>query len=354
MNKSLTYLIAAICLCACSFEGGQQGALTSSTGTKTTGKTTGKTAIKPAASAAGEKNARAFPMISVPAVYGNDTAEARNYVLGHYWDAFINGDGVTDAEMILGVKDKEVEQGLANYILLLSTLKQKATPDEPGPLHEAQKSILHFFKQIEARQLADTTSLLYVKMSEMVSHYLYDPISPVRDEDLYLPFVKALADSPCTGEDMRTAYRYEAKMCATNTFGSKAPDFRFSDIKGRKGSLYEVKAEYTMLFFSNPGCESCKAIVREIRSHGRIDSLIAEGRLAVVNIYIDEAVQEWREYHRNYPDTWINGYDYTFSLRESGKYDIRAIPSLYLLDSSKRVLMKDAVTENVLSFLDTI
>ena len=56
----------------------------------------------------------------------------------------------------------------------------------------------------------------------------------------------------------------------------------------------------------------------------------------------------------NYPSSWINGYDYTFKLRSSGTYDIRAIPSLYLLDSRKRVLMKDAPTETVLSYLDKI
>ena len=65
-------------------------------------------------------------------------------------------------------------------------------------------------------------------------------------------------------------------------------------------------------------------------------------------------MSKWRDYSHNYPSCWINGYDYTFSLRESGAYDIRAIPSLYLLDSDKRVLMKDAPTPKVLSFLDKI
>ena len=73
-----------------------------------------------------------------------------------------------------------------------------------------------------------------------------------------------------------------------------------------------------------------------------------------MNIYIDEEVQKWREYLHNYPPEWINGYDYTFSLRDSGSYDIRAIPSLYLLDAGKRVIMKDAPTGRVLDYLETI
>ncbi len=109
-----------------------------------------------------------------------------------------------------------------------------------------------------------------------------------------------------------------------------------------------------MLFFSNPGCTSCKEIIDEIGASGCIHPMIAAHRLAIINIYIDEEVQKWRDYLPHYPKDWINGYDYTFSLRDSGLYDIRAIPSLYLLDEQKRVLMKDAPTANVLEYLENI
>ena len=191
-------------------------------------------------------------------------------------------------------------------------------------------------------------------MTDLVSKYLYDPNSPLRDEDLYLPFAEAAAKSPSTADDMRQAYQFEANACRTNSFGKKVPDFKYSNIKGKKGTLYGVKADYTMLFFSNPGCTACKEIVNDITAHGYINRLISDGKLAIVNIYIDEEVSKWRDYVPNYPSSWINGYDYTFQLRSSGTYDIRAIPSLYLLDSQKRVLMKDAPTERVISYLDRI
>ena len=297
---------------------------------------------------------RSFPNLSVPKIYGENTAEAQEYVLEHYWDNFLEGDGITGPQTILGVSDDEVDQAVSNYVEILSIVKSEATPEDLAPLHRAQGSIRNFFKNLEKKQLADTSALTYLRLTELVSHYLYDPISPARDEDLYLPFVEAMEKSPCTRDDMRNAYRHELKMCRTNTFGQAVPDFRFSDIKAHKNTLYGVKADYTMLFFSNPGCESCKEIIHDVMSRRYIESYISEGKLAIVNIYIDEEVDKWRDYSPNYPKSWINGYDYTFSLRDSGKYDIRAIPSLYLLDSHKRVLMKDAPTERVLSFLDTI
>ena len=297
---------------------------------------------------------RHFPTLQLPRVYGDDPAAAAEYAIEHYWDGFLNGDGPTTPKAVLGVLDEEVEQALANYIALLSEVKNDATPDNLDPLKNAQKGVRRFFSKLEARQLADTSSNTYLRMTELVTKYLYDPNSPLRDEDLYLPFAEAAAESACTSGDMRNAYRYEARQCRTNTFGSKVPDFSYSDIKGHKGTLYGVKADYTMLFFSNPGCESCKQIIHDVMSRNYIESMISNRRLAVVNIYIDEEVAKWREYSPNYPASWINGYDFTFSLRDSGKYDIRAIPSLYLLDSDKRVLMKDADTEKVLKFLDKI
>ena len=308
-------------------------------------------------SPAGEEEAAAsqdFPMVSVPRVYSDNADAQLDYVLEHYWDAFFKAQGATTPDAVLGVADKNVEQALADYIQLLRNIKTSATPDDPTPLRKAQQSVKVFFKKLEARQQQDTTANTYLRLTEMVSHYLYDPNAPQRDEDLYLPVVEAMAESPCTSDDMRTAYRHELKMCRTNPFGSKVPDIRYKDIKGRQGRLYDVEAEYTMLFFSNPGCSSCKEIINDVMSRGYIESLIANKKLAVVNIYIDEEVSKWRDYSPNYPSCWINGYDYTFSLRDSGAYDIRAIPSLYLLDAKKRVLMKDAPTPSVLAFLDTI
>ena len=305
-------------------------------------------------SGSAEPALHAFPALTIPMVYGDDPAAAREYSLEHYWDGFFSQGGPTTDKAILGVSDGDVEQALANYIGALAAVKAMATPDAPAPLRQAQKSVRTLFNKLERHQKADTSSLAYLRLTEMVSRYLFDPNSPLRDEDLYLPFVEAMERSSCTSEDMRPAYKFEAGQCRTNQFGQKAPDFKYSTAKGTKGSLYAVKADYTMLFFSNPGCTACKEIINEILSRPYVDEYIKEGRLAIVNIYIDEEVAKWREYLPNYPSSWINGYDYTFQLRESGKYAIRAIPSLYLLDSSKRVLMKDAITENVLSYLDKI
>ena len=279
---------------------------------------------------------RAFPQPTVPTAY-TEPAERLEYLADHYWDGFFDGAGRTDSARVIGVPKGEVEQAMANYIAVLNEM----------PLPKAQKSVGHLFDQLSAKQQADTATRVYLAMTEIVARYLYDPNSPMRDEDLYLPFVQKMAASPLTREDMRTAYRYEAQMCALNPRGSVAPDFVMTLRNGTSVRMHSVKAERTLLFFSNPGCHNCKDIIDALQKDEIVQQLIGEGRLAVMNVYIDEDLDAWRSYMPIYPKTWLNGYDPAHILRQDQLYCIRAIPSLYLLDAEKRILLKDAPLDRV-------
>ena len=283
---------------------------------------------------------RAFPQPTVPTAY-TDPAERLEYLVSHYWDDFFAGDGRTDSARVIGVPKTGVEQAMANYIAVLNE----------APLSQAQKGMSHLFDQLSAKQQADTSQRVYLAMTEMVAHYLYDPNSPVRDEDLYLPFVQKMAASPLTREDMRTAYRYEAQMCALNPRGSIAPDFVITLRNGTTVRMHSVKADKTLLFFSNPGCNNCKEIIDALQADEYARQLVRDGNLAVLNVYIDEDLKAWRDYMPTYPREWLNGYDAAHILRQDLLYCIRAIPSLYLLDADKRVLLKDAPLDRVLQVL---
>ena len=283
---------------------------------------------------------RNFSLPEIPAVYAG-TEERRQYLLDHYWDRFFASEGPCDTGAVLGFHYSDVEFAFATFLKLLG--------DQPLP--DAQTRMGRFYSQLEQKQAADTAVHLFPLMTELVSHYLYDPNSPMRDEDLYLPFVKGLAASPFIVEDARPGYVYEARMCALNPVGSVAPDFRFTDLQGRTRSLHQVVARTTVLFFSNPGCYACQEIIGTLQAIPGIDARLDSGSVAIVNVYIDEEVDKWREYASSYPARWLCGYDSDRRIREEHLYNIRAIPSLYLLDADKRILLKDAPTERVISYL---
>ena len=288
---------------------------------------------------------RDFPIVQVPAMY-SDGAGRQAYAAEHYWDRFFSGgEGYRcDSLTVLGVTRDKIEEHFSTFVSILGTLD----------LPSGRKGMETLFSKVEAAQMKDTLSNVLEVFSGLAEKYLYDPDSPFRNEDLYLPYVQGLADSPLTDPAQAPAYAFTARCCALNAAGTVAADFRFTDAAGRTRRLHDIRAGRTLLFFSNPGCEACKDIIGALKSMPFLPEMISSGRLAVVNVYIDEDIPTWKDYQAEYPVEWFNGYDPDGVIRSDLLYDVRAIPSLYLLDADKRVILKDAPEERVFSFLNRI
>ena len=83
-----------------------------------------------------------------------------------------------------------------------------------------------------------------------------------------------------------------------------------------------------------------------------LDDLIAKGRLAIVNVYPDADLTEWRSYAPIYPKNWYNGYNGDLDVA-GGLYNLRAIPSLYVLDENKNVVFKDVDPVILVQYLNS-
>lgn len=297
------------------------------------------------ASDSAAESVRDFPLMQIPAMY-TDAADRQAYAAEHYWDRFFSGaSGMQcDSLTVCGVSRDKVEDHFSTFVSILENQDVKG----------GQKGMEVLFSKVEAAQAADSLSNAREVFSWLAEHYLYDPNSPFRSEDLYLPYVRGLAESPLTDPEQAPSYTFTAQMCAMNAIGTPAADFRFTDNAGRTRRLYDIRAGHTLLFFSNPGCEACKEIIENLKSMPFLPELISGGRLAVVNVYIDGDIPAWKEYQSFYPREWFNGYDPDGVIREDLLYHVRAIPSLYVLDADKRVIMKDAPEERVFAFLEYI
>lgn len=284
---------------------------------------------------------RPFEKVSVPAML-TDPAARLQYALEHYWDAFFEGTGPTDTGFVLGVSKREFEEAFSSYCALMIEAPRKV----------AQSAAEKMFDSLEAKQATDTSNHFYPVITGMIAKYFYDPNSPLRDEDVYLPFVRRMARSEYTNVDSRVAYDFEAKMCALNPCGSQAPDFAFRDARGRNHRLSEIKADYIFLFFSNPGCKACKEIEDELKAPAYMEDAVKSGRIAIVSIYIDNEIDKWKAYVPNYPGYWVVGYDAAGTIRKETLYEVRAIPSLYLLDKDKKIVLKDTPTQRALRFIE--
>ena len=267
------------------------------------------------------------------------------YVVSRFWDAFLEKTGKCDSTLVNGVPSGEVEAALARYISLLENV---IAPGKAPGFVEA------FFNKVNDFQIANPSSNVFSFFAEKVRYHLYDPNSHSRDEDLYLPYVEGLAASNLVDNAMREAYSAEVMLCSLNRKGTVAEDIVFTLLDGRRATLHGIKAGHTLLMFSNPGCDACDELTDRLASSEMVSRLVKSGDLAVVNLYIDLEVEKWAALAAKYPKTWLNGYDQDYTIRKDLTYSVRAIPSLYLLDKDKTVILKDAPVEKVLIYLENI
>ncbi len=279
-----------------------------------------------------------FPDVTVPGMI-TDTRAAAEYMAMNLWNNITDPsrDYPCDSTLVSGVALKNVEQRFADWTAILDML----------PRDKADKAVANLYDRALACEKEDSESNIFETFAYLAELYFYDPNSPVRNEDNYHFFVKRLASYEGLDPASRGKYEFYARNTGLNRAGTVAADFRFSDRNGRIRTLHGIKAPMTLLFFSNPGCEACMDIINVLKGNSAIAGKIASGELAVLNIYIDEDIQAWRDYMPIYPEQWYNGFDPDFILRNDTIYNIRAIPSLYLLDADKKVILKDAPENRV-------
>ncbi|MBO4634166.1 MAG: DUF5106 domain-containing protein [Bacteroidales bacterium] len=285
---------------------------------------------------------RPFPTVEIPMMI-TDPAERKVWVTEHLWDRFTATDRLytCDSLTVNGVKLEDVEKQMGVFATLAGEL----------PLADGTRAVTRLYSRLEAFQRAYPASNMLPQLTAITTQYFYDPNSPVRNEELYLPFVSRLATSELIDPDYRSGYAWDTRMCSLNRIGTPAADFTFIDTAGKRRTLYSIKAEKILLVFGNPDCTACKELTETLDSVPELDALINEGSLKVVDIYIDQEIELWKQRVASYPPRWINGYDPSYIIRGDLIYSIRAIPSIYLLDARKRVLLKDATPERAIEAL---
>ncbi len=190
-------------------------------------------------------------------------------------------------------------------------------------------------------QRASTSKRMYTYFLMLAEGVLHDPNSPLRNDEKYIPVLESAVQSSWLDEYERMPYEYDLEIARQNRIGRTANDFTYTLASGRTATLHNIKADYTLIFISNPGCPMCREVKEQITSSPMLQELIERKELKVLVIYPDTDLEAWREHLQDYPASWINGYDADQRIEKERLYDLKAIPALYLLDKQKRVMAKD-------------
>jgi hypothetical protein len=145
------------------------------------------------------------------------------------------------------------------------------------------------------------------------------------------------------GSGKRQRANSKLKLLKQNEVGYPANDFVFIDPGSRHHRLSEDDAEFTLLFFYNPECDACKDMYKALISSAIISCKVKAGALKVLAIYEGDDTVAWKRHIAQTPCEWVQGRDENERLYVDGKYDLRAIPTVYVLDKKRNVLLKDCL-----------
>lgn len=269
-----------------------------------------------------------FALPVIPALLNTPESRA-DYLVRHYWE------NVDFADTTYLDHREVMEQAWVDYIDIM-----KLVPEET-----AISAIKQMYKD------AGKKKKVFFYFTDLAEKYLYDPNSPMRNEELYIPVLDAMLESTVLDDTEKILPKGRRELAEQNRLGRQAEDFTYTLVSGKSGTLYGVKADYTLLFINNPGCHACEEGIKELKQAPAINKEFEAGNLKILSVYPDEDKEEWERHLSDFPKEWINGYDKKLMIKEKNLYDLKAIPTLYLLDKNKKVLLKDAAVGQIEQYL---
>ena len=247
--------------------------------------------------------------------------EQRDYLRWHYWAGF----DFADTLFVREADTAQMVEAYARWVALISDRPADAAPmDSLMRRASASRPMLDYFTML-AQQV------------------IHDPNSPLRNDEFYIPVMQAVLASPYYDEYERIGPAYDLAMASQNRLGRRARRFPLYARLGRHGYALRREGRIYAAVHQQPRLWDVQAAAR------------ADLRLA--HAFGDDRARPPQNTgalsrRRTSPSggitatisrpTWINAYDAGCLVRENGTYDLTAIPSLYLLDSDKRVLVKDS------------
>lgn len=262
-----------------------------------------------------------LPLPAVPAEM-TEPADRAAFVTAHFWDALDFGSDPQALDSAF------MEQNFANFLSVLAV-----TPSEQAQ-HAVDNLLSRSLERPEAFDI-----LWWV-----TTHYLDDPNSPMRDEELLILFLRHASADNNIPEATRQRSAFRLTQALKNRRGTTGADFRYIGRDGTESTLHRALrgAAQTIEMFYDPDCEVCADVEKRLASDQELNSRIKSGEVQILAIDpFGTDPEEWSRHAATLPEQWTVGRSPGGEVDEKEIYDIRATPTIYILDSAGTVIGKD-------------
>ena len=180
----------------------------------------------------------------------------------------------------------------------------------------------------------------YRQMMDLAEKRFSDPADPIHNEALYMAVLKHATEKYVLSGAEKERQRLLLEGAKKNMVGTVAADFDYVTPNDKATHrLKELRADYTLIFFNNPDCESCELNKQRLSENELINQLVNEKKLVVLALYPYEDGKQWKK--AKYPSMMINGWNKSQQIEHLELYDLPTLPVYYLLDKDYKVLIKN-------------
>ena len=180
----------------------------------------------------------------------------------------------------------------------------------------------------------------YRQMMELAEKRFSDPADPIHNEALYMAVLKHATEKFVLSNAEKEKQRLLLEGAKKNMVGSIATDFDYVTPNDKNTHhLKELQADYILVYFNNPDCESCEAVKERLASNELINNLVNEKKLIVLAVYPYDDEKLWKK--AKYPKMMINGWNKSRQIEYAELYDLPTVPCFYLMDKNFTVLIKN-------------
>lgn len=257
----------------------------------------------------------ALPLPSIP--HDLRTPDERTeYALNHFWDALEIKNRTQSLDTAF------MEKSFSNFIALLP--------------YASEEVRLEAVKKLVDRCNADTDVLRLVAW--VANKYLDDPNSPMRSEELYIPFLECFsAGGSGIPEDISKRSSFRLTEAMKNRPGSRAPNFRVLLREGKTADLHSLlEGGENIVMFYDSNCEHCREISE------RLAEMPLKDGVKIIAIDVAGDRQLWDEKKSFFPAQWTVAYDLD-NIEERELFFLSALPTFYVIDSLATILAKDPI-----------
>lgn len=243
-----------------------------------------------------------------------------DYLVKHFWDS-------------LDTKNTQP----VNQIALNDAFKVYLTPIRFASEKESNQSLDKLINSISGNPT------LLIQFAKAAEENLYSPRAEIWSDDIYLKFLDAVIKNKKVKKERKDKFIARANLIRNTEIGATAPTFNFTDITG-KDSKYFPMSTPTLIIFGDPSDTDWRLARLKLETDSQINQIIDKGKLNIIYITLSDK-PDWKSDLENYSKKWTVGK--SDNIREV--VDIRVIPTLYLIGSDGKILLKNSTLGQALS-----